>query len=254
MITVATVSIAALADMWWMLRHRAALETAPRPRQVGLVMDGNRRWARAAGHVNPSVGHKYGAEHLEDFLRWSDAWGIEHLMVYVLSADNIEKRSSEEVSYLSELLATTIPDVVTRPDFSWSLHISGDESLIPEATRLELDRARAATVGRPSHLTLAIGYDGRRDIVAAIRQSLNGSTAPTERDITDALTGGPVKDVDLVIRTSGEQRLSGFFPWQCAHADIFTSTKMWPAFTEVDFARALAFYASRRSGSASVGA
>lgn len=230
-----------------MVRHRAALEEAPKPRQVGLVMDGNRRWARAAGHVNPSVGHKFGAEHLENFLRWSDGWGIEHLMVYVLSADNIRKRPSDEVSYLFDLLATTIPDVLTRPGLAWRLHVSGDESLLPDAPRHALDRARAATSGYAAHLTLAIGYDGRRDIVDGIRRSLiRLGEPPAEMDITSALMGGPVKDVDLVIRTSGEHRLSGFFPWQCTHAEIFTSARMWPAFTETDFAKALAFYASRR--------
>ena len=78
-----------------------------------------------------------------------------------------------------------------------------------------------------------------------IRRSLVSSgSAPSEGQITRAVTGGPVKDVDLVIRTSGEHRLSGFFPWQCADAEIYTSARMWPAFTETDFAKALAFYAS----------
>ena len=166
-------------------------------------MDGNRRWARAAGHLDPSIGHKYGAEHLADFLRWSDDWGIEHLMVYVLSADNIRKRPRDQVSYLFDLLATTVPDLLSRPDLGWRLHVSGDESLLPDAPRHALERARAATAGRRSHLTLAIGYDGRQDIVDGIRRSLVSSgEPPSERDISSALAGGPVKDVDLVIGTS----------------------------------------------------
>ena len=84
--------------------------------------------------MNPSVGHKYGAERLVDFLRWSDGWGIEHLMVYVLSADNIMKRPSDEVSYLFDLLSTTIPDALTRPDLGFEFHVSGDPSLTQLAT------------------------------------------------------------------------------------------------------------------------
>jgi len=142
-------------------RLRRDVRRGPRPTHVGLVMDGNRRWARAAG-LDARIGHRVGAEHVEDVLRWCEDAGIGHLTVYVLSADNIRRRG-------------------------------GDVD-----------------------------------------------------DITRRLGGGPVKDIDLVIRTSGETRLSGFFPWQCAGAELYLSALMWPAFGEADFLRALRTYAERR--------
>jgi short-chain Z-isoprenyl diphosphate synthase len=230
-------------------RHR--LRGAPRPDHVGVVMDGNRRWARAAGHASASVGHRVGAEHVGDVLRWGVAWGVEHLTVYVLSADNIRRRDAGEIRFLAELIEEVIPDrVLAHPE--WRLHVAGDLGLLPATTRAALGELVAATQDRPRHLTLAIGYDGRRDIVEAVRLALRttakGGVAAgtlTEEAITAALGGGPRKEIDLVIRTSGEQRMSGFLPWQSSGAEIVTSRKMWPAFTEVDFVEALVEYARR---------
>ncbi|MCW2845905.1 MAG: hypothetical protein JWN22_3821 [Nocardioides sp.] len=225
------------------------MSAASLPRHVGLVMDGNRRWARAAGHVDPSVGHRYGAEHVRQILGWCSRRGIAHLSIYVLSADNIRKRQGPELDQLFDLLASTLPDIVRQSAGDWSLHVSGDLSLLPERSRDALVRAVEDTRGRSAHLTLAIGYDGRQDVVHGIRTALLASHgSPIDVDtITAHLAGGPLKEIDLVIRTSGEQRLSGFFPWQASDAEIHVSTKMWPAFTERDFARALADYASRRA-------
>ncbi|MFC6343741.1 undecaprenyl diphosphate synthase family protein, partial [Nocardioides hankookensis] len=130
------------------------------PRHVGLIMDGNRRWARAAGHLDVSVGHRAGAEHLGDFLGWLERRGIEHATVYVLSADNIRKRAGDEVDHLFRLLRTVVPEQV-RSSTYWRLHVSGDLGLLPPATRTALEAAVAETVTRPGHLTLAIGYDPR---------------------------------------------------------------------------------------------
>ncbi|RYC11303.1 undecaprenyl diphosphate synthase family protein [Nocardioides zhouii] len=156
----------------------AGSETAI-PRHVGVVMDGNRRWARIAGFLNLSEGHRRGADHIEDLLGWCEA----------------------------------------------------------------------RTAGRDGHVTLAIGYDGRADIVAGIRGAIRAGAVDTAggitpADITAHLPGGPVKDIDLVIRTSGEQRLSGFFPWQVATAEVHVSPKLWPDFGEADFDEALARYAT----------
>lgn len=216
------------------------------PRHVGVVMDGNRRWARAAGHQDPRVGHRYGADHVEDLLQWCTDWGIEHLTTYVMSADNIRKRPPEQVGYLFELLAGRIPDLVLRSG-RWALHVSGDLDLLSADARQALVDAELETVDRPAHLTMAIGYDGRGDIVDGIRRALvEHGPDIDEAAITAALAGGPVKDIDLVIRTSGELRLSGFFPWQTADAEIYVSSKLWPDFDADDFAEALRYYSSRR--------
>lgn len=218
-------------------------------------MDGNRRWARAAGYADVSVGHRVGAEHLADLLDWCFVRDIRHLSVYLLSADNIRKRPPEEVDYLFGLIETVVPQRVADSRH-WRLHVSGDLELLPSAVRSALLNAVHATAARTCHLTLAIGYDPRRDIVTGIRHALEHGpdTGPVdsgpglEQAITAGLPGGPVKDIDLVIRSSGEQRLSGFFPWQTQRAEIVTNEKMWPAFTESDLDAALREYARRRSG------
>ena len=210
-------------------------------------MDGNRRWARARGLRSPSDGHRQGAGHIENLLTWCTSREIEHLSAYVLSADNIRKRSAVEIGFLFSLIADVLPDLVERAG-RWSLHIAGDLDLLPTAAARALKDAEERTRERSSHLTLAIGYDGRDDIVAGIRGALlAGAANPAHgldpESITAHLAGGPVKDIDLVIRTSGEQRLSGFFPWQTAHSEVFVSPKLWPDFTEHDFELALDHYA-----------
>lgn len=219
-----------------------------RPRHVGVVMDGNRRWARRAGLASPSDGHRRGADHIEDLLGWCEDRGIDHMSIYVLSADNIRKRSGAEVGVLFGLIARVLPGLVERRGH-WSLHVSGDLALLPDDAAAELTRAEARTSGRPGHVTLAIGYDGRADIVAGIRGAVlagavdaSGGIEPA--DITAHLPGGPVKEIDLVVRTSGEQRLSGFFPWQASHAEVHVSPKLWPDFDEADFDLALTQYAT----------
>ena len=128
----------------------------------------------------------------------------------------------------------------------WALHVSGDLSLLPTDAREALESTVRATADRPAHVTMAVGYDAHRDIVHGIRSALLAAGPDVDVEaITAGLPGGPVKEIDLVIRTSGELRLSGFFPWQCARAEIFVSPRLWPDFGAGDFAAALRFYAGR---------
>jgi len=228
-----------------------AVPGTARPRHVGVVMDGNRRWARLAGLTSPSAGHRRGADHVEDLLKWCEARSIDHVSIYVLSADNIRRRAHAEVGFLFGLVTRELPSLVERTGH-WSLHVSGDRSLLPRDAATALARAEATTSGRRGHLTLAIGYDGRADIVAGVRGALRAGAVDTSGgldpdDITAHLPGGPVKEIDLVVRTSGEQRLSGFFPWQTCHAEVHVSPKLWPDFDEADFDAALAHYAAARA-------
>ncbi|WP_193106659.1 polyprenyl diphosphate synthase [Brachybacterium sp. FME24] len=223
---------------------------APRPRHLGLIMDGNRRWARAEGLADISEGHRAGAEHLTDLLAWASARGIDHVSVYVLSADNIRKRDSLEMQFLFALIETVIPDRVRAAE-RWQLHISGDLELLPSSTRDALLTAVQDTKDRPGHLTLAIGYDAHQDILDALRRAVTDlpsgdPSSLTVEMISSRLAGGPVKDIDLIIRTGGDSRTSGFFPWQSKSAELYVSPGPWPAFTERDFDEALAYYAARR--------
>lgn len=218
-----------------------------RPRHVGVVMDGNRRWARAAGHRDARVGHRFGADHVENLLRWCDEWEIDHLTTYVLSADNVRKRPRAQVDFLFTLLETRLPELLLRSQ-RWSLHCSGQLALLPRSTREALIAAEEATAGRTAHVTMAIGYDPHEDIVQGVRTAL-ARYGPRFDDemITASLPGGPLKEIDLVIRTGGDHRLSGFFPWQTSRAEIHVVPTMWPAFTRKDFDAAMRFYAERRA-------
>lgn len=211
-------------------------------------MDGNRRWAHAQGKLDSRFGHRIGAEHLSNFLGWLADRGIEHASVYVLSADNIRKREAEEVGFLFTLIESTIPQRVQSSEH-WRLHVSGDLDLLPASTKDALTEAEEATHDRSSHLTLAIGYDAHADILEAVRRTVSElSTGDLEDISVDAisrqLAGGPSKEIDLIIRTGGDNRTSGFFPWQSRYAELFVASCSWPDFAERDLEDALAHYAA----------
>jgi len=223
------------------------------PRHVAVVMDGNRRWARAKGFANPSVGHRYGAEHVDDLLGWCADLGIDHVTVFVCSRDNLQKRDSGEVAHLMRMVEEVI---VGRRRRDWQLHVAGRLDILPASTR---DALRQAVLSCPSstrHLTVAIGYDGRDEIVDAVRSLFQNEAAqgvsPSDlatrlsiEDISRYLHSAARPDPDLVIRTSGERRLSGFLTWQSAHSELHFSDVYWPGFTKAHFQRALRSYAKR---------
>jgi len=245
----------ALVERTLVRRLRREVARGPVPRHVGIIMDGNRRWARSLGVTDARFGHRAGADHLDDVLGWCADAGVQAASVYVLSADNLAKRSDDEVAFLLELLRTTIPERVSRPGGRWALQVSGTPDLLPDAVTRALKAASDATRGRPLRLTLAVGYDPYREIVEAIRCVLDdaadhglGTLAAADvvsPESIDEHIASPRDDIDLVIRTSGEQRLSGFFPWRSANADLEFCDVYWPAFRELDLLRALRTWGRR---------
>lgn len=224
------------------------------PSHVAVVMDGNRRWARGKGFANPSVGHRYGAEHVEDLLAWCAELGIAHVTVFVCSRDNLLKRDSDEVDHLMRMVEEVI---VGRRQRDWQLHVAGRLDILPASTRDALRQAVLDSVETGRHLTVAIGYDGRDEIVDAVRALLQSEAAQgvsasdlasrlSIEDISRHLYTATRPDPDLVIRTSGERRLSGFLPWQTAHSELYFSDAYWPGFTKAHFQRAIRSYARRR--------
>jgi short-chain Z-isoprenyl diphosphate synthase len=237
-------------------RLRKSVAKGPVPRHVGLIMDGNRRWARQVGMASPSLGHRYGAEHVDDVLEWCRATGIEHVTVFVCSAENLQRRDDREVAYLMGVIEDVVTDRLTRGNDHWRVHIAGSLDVLPDTTAHALKRAVEATRERTGgHITLAVGYGGRQELVEAVREHLyaNADRDPrdiaaelTMDDITDRLHTAGRPDPDLVIRTSGEQRMSNFLLWQSAYAELYFCEAYWPAFREVDFLRALRSYAQRQ--------
>jgi short-chain Z-isoprenyl diphosphate synthase len=234
-------------------RLARALTPTAVPRHVGVILDGNRRWAKASG-AQTSHGHRAGGDKVLEFLGWCDEVGVEHVTLWLLSTDNLSRARDE-----LEPLLQIIEDVVRRIAESgrWRVHAVGALDLLPDAMagRLkELEDTTRATDGM--HVNVAIGYGGRREIADAVRSLLQshaarGTSIEELAEILDVehiaehlyTRGQP--DPELVIRTSGEQRLSGFLLWQSAHSEFYFCEALWPDFRHVDFLRALRSYAQR---------
>src|SRR5256714_3461195 len=160
-------------------RLRARLAGGPVPGHVAIIMDGNRRWARQNGFSNVSVGHRYGAEHIEDVLGWCADLGIRHVTVFVASIDNLAKRSASEVEFLMQVAERLIPERLARPGGRWRIHVAGHLDVLPDSTVRALKLAEEATRDRDTdpHLTLAVGYGGRAEVVDALRALLHEEAA-----------------------------------------------------------------------------
>ena len=247
-----------LAYRLYARRLRHELKDAVLPRHVGLIMDGNRRWARQMGMANPSLGHKYGADHVEDVLSWCEAAGINHVTVFVCSTENLAHRDDAEVAFLMQVIEQVVADKLATPQPRWQIHVAGMLDVLPDSTARALKNAveatRTCTTG--AHVTLAVGYGGRQEVIDALRSLLYekaaagvsldelADTLQTE-DIARHLYTAGQPDPDLVIRTSGEQRMSNFLLWQSAYSELYFCEAYWPAFREIDFLRALRSYAAR---------
>jgi short-chain Z-isoprenyl diphosphate synthase len=238
-------------------RLRRGLRGGVLPRHVGLIMDGNRRWARRAGPAATGPGHRAGAEHVDDVLGWCASLGIRHVTLFVCSTENLARRGAAEVAPLMDLVAQVVTERFARPGGRWRLHVAGDLSVLPGRTAHALREAvGAGRADADHHVTLAIGYGGRQEIVGALRELLSehagsgrslaeAAAAVGPGDIARHLWTAGHPDPDLVIRTSGEQRMSNFLLWQAAYAELYFCEAHWPAFREVDFLRALRSYAAR---------
>ena len=225
----------------------------PHPRHVGVIVDGNRRWAREMGYVDPNDGHRVGAAKIEELLRWCDEARVEVVTLWLLSTDNLT-RSSAELVPLLKIIEDTVQGLVAE---QWHVNPVGALDLLPGDTVRVLKDAADATAHQPGLLVnVAVGYGGRREIADAVRsllqeQATRGTTIEELAEVLDAehiaehlyTAGQP--DPDLVIRTSGEQRLGGFLLWQSTHSEFYFCDAYWPAFRKVDFLRALRSYAAR---------
>ncbi len=239
-------------------RLASTLERAgsPVPRHVGVILDGNRRWARATGRQDVNDGHQRGADKIAELLEWCDQAGVELVTLWLLSTDNLS-RPAAELEPLLRIIEAVVTDLA-RPLNRWTLNIVGALDLLPDATARILKEAAAGTAGRPGvEVNVAIGYGGRREIADAVRSMLqaHAATGATLEQVAEFLDiehiaehlytrGQP--DPDLVIRTSGEQRLGGFLLWQSAHSEFYFCEAYWPDFRRVDFLRALRAYAARQ--------
>ncbi|MGH3445083.1 MAG: isoprenyl transferase [Nocardioidaceae bacterium] len=234
-------------------RLRRRLPTEGLPKHVGVMLDGNRRWARAIGR-DAGEGHRAGAANISPLLDWCEDLGVEVVTLWLLSTHNLE-RSSDEVAELLGIIENAVGELAAER--RWRLHPVGSLDLLPAETARSLKEAADGTQDVDGMIVnVAVGYGGRREIADAVRALLHehaskGTSIEELAEILDVehiaehlyTKGQP--DPDLVIRTSGEQRLGGFLLWQSAQSEFYFCEAYWPDFRRVDFLRAVRAYAQR---------
>jgi len=219
-------------------------------RHLGVIMDGNRRWAKK--HMFKSVmrGHEKGLDAFMDTCTWCQDEGIPYLTVYAFSTENWE-RSREEVSSLFNLMGKFFRDEIdTCISRDIRIKVIGDLSRL-DAESMETVRKAESMTAHCSNLVvqIAISYGGRDEIVRAIKayaeKAARGEVDPenlTEKEFENYLDTAGVPDIDLVIRTGGNRRLSNFFPWQTVYSEIWFTDVLWPDFSKADMKAALYYY------------
>lgn len=234
-------------------RVARALPVDQVPKHVGVMLDGNRRWARAVG-ADTAAGHRAGAANIEPLLGWCEEIGVEVVTLWLLSTDNLN-RPANELEPLLNIIGDAVESLAVQN--RWRLHPVGALDLLPEGLAQRLKAAEEETRDSPGLLVnIAVGYGGRREIADAVRAILlehaaKGTSLEELADLMDVelisqhlyTRGQP--DPDLVIRTSGEQRLGGFLLWQSEKSEFYFCEAYWPDFRRVDFLRAVRAYAQR---------
>ena len=230
------------------------------PGHVGIILDGNRRYGRARNLEDPREIYRRGAGKLDEVLDWCGDLGIGAVTLWVCSTDNL-RRSPEEVSSILSAIEAKMTDLRDHPEIHRRrvrVRAAGRLDLLPEKTVAAIRRAEAVTADYSSMtVTIAVAYSGREEIADAVQSLLrerfeHGRRLPdvieevTPDRISRFLYAPDLPDPDLIIRTSGELRLSGFLLWQSAYSEFYFSDIYWPAFRRIDFLRAIRAYQQRR--------
>jgi short-chain Z-isoprenyl diphosphate synthase len=250
-----------LAALYRIYERRLArqVRAQPVPRHVGVILDGNRRHGRQHALTDPEEVYAVGADKLDDLLAWCVELGIPAVTLWVLSTDNLA-RKPDEVSGILAAIETKLRELARAPQIHRQrvrVRAIGCLDLLPPATLAAVRAAEAATKGYDGlHLTIAAAYGGRREITDAVQSFLREQLKQGKRleDVIDLVTPDAVgrhiyspdlPDPDLIIRTSGEIRLSGFLLWQSTTSEFYFSEVNWPAFRKIDFMRAIRSFQGR---------
>jgi undecaprenyl diphosphate synthase len=214
------------------------------PKHIGFIMDGNRRWARAQG-LPTFEGHRRGKDKVREVVSWCIDAGVLHMTLYAFSTENW-KRATDEVSYLMALLGTFLEqDVRELHEAGVRLRVIGERPRLSAKLQKLVGDAEEKTAGNTTlTLQVAISYGSRAEILDAIARAEKKDL--TEDDFSALLWTAGTPDPDMIVRTSGEHRLSNFLLWQAAYAELFFPTVHWPAFSRADFDSLLAEYKNRQ--------
>lgn len=222
------------------------------PKHIAIIMDGNRRWAREQGKP-VSFGHKEGAKTLEKIVRYANEIGLEYITVYAFSTENW-KRAAEEVKALMMLLQNYLDEYSKRADTeNIKVKILGDITALSEGMQKSINKCMDRTKDNTGvTFNIALNYGGRNEIIKAIKQIVSdvknetlGIEDITEEIVSNNLYTKGQPDPDLLIRTSGELRLSNFLPWQLVYSEFLFIDKNWPDFKEEDLDNAILEYQKR---------
>lgn len=226
------------------------------PRHVAVIMDGNGRWAQK-NNVSRVAGHNAGMLAMKEIIKRADVLGIKYLTVYAFSTENW-KRSQEEVGGIFGLLVKYVASELKELDENnVKVAVLGDTTGIPKAARASIDKALTTTRDNDGlHFNIALNYGSRQEIVRAVRSLAelvaSGEMAAEEIDekalsarLYTGEENGDIPDPDLIIRTSGEERISNFLLWQAAYSELAFSDSLWPDFTPDEFEEIVAGYAKR---------
>jgi len=229
------------------------------PRHVGIILDGNRRWARAQGLRDPIEAYRVGAAKLDEVLAWCADLRIPAVTLWAFSTENLA-RAPDEIRGLLSVIEAKLNAVADDPRIHGRrvrLRAVGKLELLPDSTLAAIRRAETATAAYADVvLTFALAYGGRQEIADAVRRLIKdrakqgGSIEEivegvTQEEIGRYLYAADLPDPDLIIRTSGEVRLSGFLLWQSAYSEFYFCDAHWPAFRKIDFLRAIRSYQQR---------
>ncbi len=229
------------------------LDFSKTPHHVGVILDGNRRWAKEHPHPHDPKGHQRGANKITEFLGWCDEAQVQLVTLWLLSTENF-KRTPEELDGLLRIIGETVDALCATG--KWNVKAVGALELLPEWLQQKLANLPQVIDGGVE-VNVAIGYGGRREIVDAVKSYLSAeeSAGHSLIDATENLTAENISkflytagqpDPELLIRTSGEQRLGGFLLWQSALSEFYFCEAYWPDFRRVDFLRALRAYSQRQ--------
>ncbi len=230
-----------------------SLDFSKTPHHVGVILDGNRRWAKANPNISDPNGHKAGASKIIEFLGWCEEADVRVVTLWLLSTDNF-KRSAAEIDELLKIIGETVDELAATG--RWNIKAVGALDLLPDWLSHKLSNLQPIR-GDGVEVNVAISYGGRREIVDAVKSYLSeeeraGSSLEaakahlTSEDISKFLYTAGQPDPELLIRTSGEQRLGGFLLWQSALSEFYFCEAYWPDFRRVDFLRALRAYSLRQ--------
>lgn len=228
------------------------LDFSKTPRHVGVILDGNRRFAKENPSAQDPKGHRRGASKIVEFLGWCDEAKVEVVTLWLLSTDNF-KRTPEELEGLLKIIGETVDEL--RATGKWNIKAVGALDLLPPWLSEKL-ASLPPVVNGGVEVNVAIGYGGRREIVDAVKgylhdKNAHGATLESAAndlsadEISKYLYTAGQPDPELLIRTSGEQRLGGFLLWQSAQSEFYFCEAYWPDFRRVDFLRALRAYSQR---------